>query len=49
MEEAGGSIVSLDFDATVAWPIYDWMGVAKAGLESITATSPATWGPRTCA
>jgi meromycolic acid enoyl-[acyl-carrier-protein] reductase len=30
----GGSIVGLDFDATVAWPVYDWMGVAKAGLES---------------
>jgi meromycolic acid enoyl-[acyl-carrier-protein] reductase len=29
-----GSVVALDFDATVAWPIYDWMGVAKAGLES---------------
>ena len=32
----GGAIVSLDFDATVAWPVYDWMGVAKAGLESVT-------------
>jgi enoyl-[acyl-carrier protein] reductase I len=32
----GGAIVSLDFDGRVAWPIYDWMGVAKAGLESIT-------------
>lgn len=31
----GGSIVSMDFDASVAWPIYDWMGVAKAALESI--------------
>jgi enoyl-[acyl-carrier protein] reductase I len=30
----GGSIVGLDFDATRAWPAYDWMGVAKAGLES---------------
>jgi enoyl-[acyl-carrier protein] reductase I len=30
----GGSIVGLDFDASVAWPSYDWMGVAKAGLES---------------
>ena len=30
----GGSIVGLDFDATIAWPAYDWMGVAKAGLES---------------
>jgi enoyl-[acyl-carrier protein] reductase I len=30
----GGSVVGLTFDATVAWPAYDWMGVAKAGLES---------------
>jgi enoyl-[acyl-carrier protein] reductase I len=30
----GGSIVGLDFDATQAWPVYDWMGVAKAALES---------------
>jgi enoyl-[acyl-carrier protein] reductase I len=30
----GGSIVGLDFDASLAWPGYDWMGVAKAGLES---------------
>ena len=33
-KEAGASIVGLTFDATVAWPKYDWMGVAKAGLES---------------
>ena len=32
--QGGGSIVGLDFDATIAWPAYDWMGVAKAGLES---------------
>ncbi len=30
----GGSIVGLDFDASVAWPVYDWMGVAKAAFES---------------
>ena len=31
----GGSIVGLDFDnSRVAWPVYDWMGVAKAALES---------------
>jgi enoyl-[acyl-carrier protein] reductase I len=30
----GGSLVGLDFDASVAWPAYDWMGVAKAALES---------------
>jgi enoyl ACP reductase len=32
--QPGGSIVGLTFDATKAWPVYDWMGVAKAGLES---------------
>ena len=36
MKENGGGIVSLDFDASVAWPIYDWMGVAKAGLEAVS-------------
>ncbi|HEX4978441.1 MAG TPA: enoyl-ACP reductase FabI [Acidimicrobiales bacterium] len=35
MKEGGGSIVGLDFDnSTVAWPVYDWMGVAKAALEA---------------
>jgi enoyl-[acyl-carrier protein] reductase I len=34
MEDGGGSLVGLDFDATQAWPAYDWMGVAKAALES---------------
>lgn len=32
----GASVVGLDFDAQVAWPLYDWMGVAKAALESTT-------------
>jgi len=32
---AGASVVGLDFDATVAWPVYDWMGVSKAALESL--------------
>ena len=32
--QRGSSYVGLDFDARVAWPAYDWMGVAKAGLES---------------
>lgn len=36
MKESGGAIVSLDFDARFAWPVYDWMGVAKASLESVT-------------
>lgn len=30
----GGSVVALDFDASRAWPAYDWMGVAKAALEA---------------
>jgi meromycolic acid enoyl-[acyl-carrier-protein] reductase len=30
----GGSVVGLDFDAALAWPAYDWMGVAKAALEA---------------
>jgi enoyl-[acyl-carrier protein] reductase I len=41
----GGSVVSLDFDASVAWPAYDWMGVAKAGLESITRYLARDLGP----
>ncbi|MEA1902140.1 MAG: enoyl-ACP reductase FabI [Actinomycetota bacterium] len=37
MQEAGGgSLVSMDFDNTQAWPGYDWMGVAKAGLQAVT-------------
>ncbi|MBV8194574.1 MAG: enoyl-ACP reductase FabI [Candidatus Dormibacteraeota bacterium] len=35
MPETGGSIVTLTFDASVAWPAYDWMGPAKAALEAI--------------
>jgi enoyl ACP reductase len=34
-EAPGGAIVGLDFDATVAWPAYDWAGVSKAALESV--------------
>jgi meromycolic acid enoyl-[acyl-carrier-protein] reductase len=30
------SVVTLDFDARIAWPVYDWMGVSKAALESVT-------------
>jgi enoyl ACP reductase len=44
--EGGGSIVSLDFDGRFAWPIYDWMGVAKAGLESVTRYLARDLGPR---
>ena len=35
-QNGGGGIVGMDFDASVAWPAYDWMGVAKAALESIS-------------
>jgi len=45
MKERGGSIVTLGFDARVAWPIYDWMGVAKAGLESVTRYLARDLGP----
>lgn len=44
--EPGGSIVGLDFDASVAWPVYDWMGVAKASLESINRYLARDLGPR---
>jgi meromycolic acid enoyl-[acyl-carrier-protein] reductase len=44
--ETGGSIVGMDFDATVAWPIYDWMGVAKAALESVSRYLARDLGPR---
>ena len=40
------SIVGLDFDATVAWPKYDWMGVAKAALESTSRYLARDLGPR---
>jgi enoyl ACP reductase len=43
---AGGSIVGMDFDATVAWPIYDWMGVAKAALESVSRYLARDLGPK---
>lgn len=41
----GGSIVGLDFDATVAWPTYNWMGVAKAALESANRYLARQHGP----
>lgn len=44
-EGPGASVVSLDFDARVAWPAYDWMGVAKAGLESLTRYLARDLGP----
>jgi meromycolic acid enoyl-[acyl-carrier-protein] reductase len=43
---ASASVVGLDFDATRAWPAYDWMGVAKAGLESAARYLARDLGPR---
>jgi len=43
--KGGGSIVGLDFDASVAWPIYDWMGVSKAALESVARYLARDLGP----
>jgi len=42
----GGSVVGLTFDATKAWPVYDWMGVAKAGLESASRYLALHLGPK---
>ncbi|HEX6249372.1 MAG TPA: enoyl-ACP reductase FabI [Nocardioidaceae bacterium] len=42
----GGSVVGMTFDATVAWPAYDWMGVAKAGLESCSRYLARDLGPQ---
>ncbi|WP_027941744.1 enoyl-ACP reductase FabI [Amycolatopsis taiwanensis] len=41
----GSSIVGLDFDARVAWPAYNWMGVAKAALESVNRYLARELGP----
>jgi len=42
----GSSIVGLDFDNTVAWPAYNWMGVAKAAFESTSRYLAKELGPR---
>ena len=42
----GGSIVGLDFDAAVAWPVYDWMGVSKAAFESTARYLAKYLGPQ---
>jgi enoyl-[acyl-carrier protein] reductase I len=39
------SIVGLTFDATISWPVYDWMGVAKAALESTSRYMARYLGP----
>ncbi len=42
----GGGLVGLTFDASLAWPAYDWMGVAKAALESTARYVARDLGPR---
>ncbi len=42
----GGSVVGLTFDATVSWPAYNWMGVAKAALESLNRYLARELGPK---
>ena len=44
--DEGASVVGMDFDATVAWPVYDWMGVAKAALEATSRYLARDLGPR---
>jgi enoyl-[acyl-carrier protein] reductase I len=44
--DRGSTIVGLDFDNTVAWPAYNWMGVAKAALESTSRYLAKELGPR---
>jgi|SRR6266540_2959872 len=44
--EDGGSIVGLDFDNTQAWPVYDWMGVAKSAFESTARYLARELGPK---
>jgi meromycolic acid enoyl-[acyl-carrier-protein] reductase len=43
---ANASVVGMDFDARVAWPAYNWMGVAKAALESVNRYLARDLGPR---
>ncbi|HEV2753117.1 MAG TPA: enoyl-ACP reductase FabI [Solirubrobacteraceae bacterium] len=44
--EQPGAVVGMDFDASVAWPAYDWMGVAKAALEAVSRYLARDLGPR---
>lgn len=46
MEERGGAVVTLTFDGSLAWPLYDWMGPTKAALEAITRYLARDLGPR---
>ena len=44
--EDGGAIVGMDFDGSVAWPVYDWMGVSKAALEAVSRYLARDLGPK---
>ena len=46
LEGHDASVVTLDFDASMAWPAYDWMGVSKAALESVTRYLARDLGPK---
>jgi enoyl-[acyl-carrier protein] reductase I len=41
----GGALVGMDFDASRAWPVYDWMGVSKAALEAVNRYLARDLGP----
>lgn len=41
----GGALVAMDFDNSQAWPAYDWMGVAKSALQSVTRYLARDLGP----
>ena len=44
-EAGGGALVAMDFDNSQAWPAYDWMGVAKSALQSVTRYLARDLGP----
>jgi meromycolic acid enoyl-[acyl-carrier-protein] reductase len=44
--DGGGALLGLDFDASVAWPAYDWMGVSKAALEAVARYLARDLGPQ---
>lgn len=46
MGEAGGSVVAMDFDSRLVWPIYNWMGVAKSALEATARYLARDLGPQ---
>ncbi len=42
----GASVVGCTLDASVAWPVYGWAGVAKAAYESTNQYLAHHYGPR---